>query len=100
MITITGKTTNVFTVQQYVEARAAVTTCIKSHMSLVDTQTYLAIDPSLTARVWKKMEHDNAQFFATYNTQLILKDQINIFNKLIKAHVHLCDHYVRTKIKQ
>ena len=40
---------------------------------------------SLFPPVWQKLEEENPEFFKAYYVRLMLKNQINVFNKLL-AH--------------
>lgn len=43
----------------------------------------------LISPVWQKLEEENQEFFRAYHLRLIVKDQIQRFNKLLERHVEL-----------
>lgn len=45
------------------------------------------VDPHMTTLVWRKLEEQSPDFFAMYHTRLKLKDQITLFNHLLKQQV-------------
>nr|GLL47511.1 uncharacterized protein LOC109162050 [Ipomoea trifida] len=47
------------------------------------------IEPGFTELVWQKLEEENQEFFRAYHLRLIVKDQIQRFNKLLERHVEL-----------
>ena len=52
-------------------------------------QVQAKIDPALTCLVWQKLEEQNAEFFASYDVRLRLKDQIVAFNYLVEQQTRL-----------
>ncbi|KAM3239777.1 hypothetical protein ACQJBY_053456 [Aegilops geniculata] len=63
--------------------------CLQLYMNqkeVVETLSFQAkIEPSFTELVWQKLEEENPEFFKAYYVRLMLKNQINVFNKLL-AH--------------
>ncbi|KAJ4982270.1 hypothetical protein NE237_033107 [Protea cynaroides] len=47
------------------------------------------IEPGFTELVWQKLEEENKEFFKAYRVRLVVKQQIDIFNKLLEKHVEL-----------
>lgn len=67
--------------------------CIQLHMSKTDTVNVLSrdakIQPGITELVWQRLEEENQDFFEVYYIRLALKDQIKIFNDLLKKQAAL-----------
>lgn len=42
------------------------------------------VEPDFTTVVWQKLEQQNPSFFRAYNLQLQLKEQILVFNFLVR----------------
>lgn len=67
--------------------------CIQLHMSKNDAVTMLLrdarIQPSITELVWQRLEEENREFFNVYYIRLALKDQIKMFNELLKKQAEL-----------
>lgn len=67
--------------------------CLQLYMNqkeVVDTLLYQAkIEPGFTELVWQKLEEENQEFFKAYHVRLLLKNQILVFNELLKRQVEL-----------
>ncbi|KAM0948671.1 putative angiotensin-converting enzyme 2 [Dioscorea sansibarensis] len=67
--------------------------CLQLYMNqkeVVDTLLMQAkIEPGFTELVWQKLEEENGEFFKAYHVRLVLKDQIQLFNKLLDKQVEL-----------
>ncbi|XP_043701860.1 uncharacterized protein LOC122652237 isoform X2 [Telopea speciosissima] len=47
------------------------------------------IEPDFTELVWQKLEEENKEFFKAYHVRLMVKQQIDVFNKLLEKQVEL-----------
>lgn len=47
------------------------------------------IEPGFTELVWQKLEEENREFFRAYYLRLMVKHQIDEFNRLLEQQVHL-----------
>ncbi|GMH08130.1 hypothetical protein Nepgr_009970 [Nepenthes gracilis] len=67
--------------------------CIQLDMSREDTMSMLSqrakIEPGFTELVWMRLEEENQDFFEAYNLRLALKQQILLFNELLKKQAEL-----------
>uniref|UniRef100_A0A2P2KHP3 Uncharacterized protein n=2 Tax=Rhizophora mucronata TaxID=61149 RepID=A0A2P2KHP3_RHIMU len=67
--------------------------CLQLYMNQQEVvETLLAqakIEPGFTELVWQKLEEENREFFKAYYLRLIVKQQINEFNKLLDRQVRL-----------
>lgn len=70
--------------------------CLQLYMSqkeVVNTLLVQAkIEPGFTELVWQKLEEENREFFKAYRLRLIVKDQIELFNRLLERQVELMRH--------
>ncbi|XP_030925864.1 uncharacterized protein LOC115952763 [Quercus lobata] len=67
--------------------------CLQLYMSqkeVVETLLDQAkIEPGFTELVWQKLEEENQEFFRAYYLRLMVKQQINEFNRLLDLQVQL-----------
>ncbi|KAM3738777.1 hypothetical protein ACB098_09G155900 [Castanea mollissima] len=67
--------------------------CLQLYMSqkeVVETLLDQAkIEPGFTVLVWQKLEEENREFFRAYYLRLMVKQQINEFNRLLDLQVQL-----------
>nr|POF25002.1 hypothetical protein CFP56_45642 [Quercus suber] len=67
--------------------------CLQQYMSqkeVVETLLDQAkIEPGFTELVWQKLEEENQEFFRAYYLRLMVKQQINEFNRLLDLQVQL-----------
>lgn len=67
--------------------------CLQLYMNqkeVVDTLLDQAkIEPGFTELVWQKLEEENGEFFKAYYLRLMVKQQIQEFNKLLEQQVQL-----------
>ncbi|EXB61899.1 hypothetical protein L484_001124 [Morus notabilis] len=67
--------------------------CLQLYMNqkeVVDTLLDQAkIEPDFTSLVWQKLEEENQEFFKAYYLRLVVKHQINEFNRLLKQQARL-----------
>ncbi|KAJ4955902.1 hypothetical protein NE237_012685 [Protea cynaroides] len=67
--------------------------CLQLYMNqreVVETLQFQAkIEPDFTELVWQKLEEENKEFFKAYHVRLMVKQQIDVFNKLLEQQVDL-----------
>ncbi|GMH28331.1 hypothetical protein Nepgr_030174 [Nepenthes gracilis] len=67
--------------------------CIQLDMNREQTMSVLSqrakIEPGFTELVWARLEDENCDFFEAYRLRLALKEQILLFNELLKKQAEL-----------
>lgn len=67
--------------------------CLQLHLSKRDAANLIFreanIDPGYTELVWEQLEQENPEFFDCYYVRLALKQQIELFNELLRQQAAL-----------